>query len=119
MALTGVTGFPDWLSAAGAAAQFAAWVVLSSPLPKMLACTAAATLDAKSRIAIAMAAARDRFPCLGSSTTLAVRRRICFRLATFLDSLGSTPRRRPVSWTGLRLATNGDVLVAGQDTRVS
>jgi hypothetical protein len=87
-ALTGTLGFPEGLGA-GVSAAFvvvhaAACVARSSPLPKMLACTAAATLDAERTIATATAEARDRRSCLGPSTALAVCRRVCFRLATFV-----------------------------------
>jgi hypothetical protein len=103
------TGSPEGLgigpSAVNAAPQIAAWVALSSPLPKMLAWTAAATLEAERTMTIATAAARDRFPCLGSSTMFPVRRCICFRLAAlflFAQALERLTGGRSLR-TGLRL----------------
>jgi hypothetical protein len=96
-------GCGDWLDAAGVAGSLeelgaepaasddvqAAWVAVSSPFPKMLACTAAATLDAERTIARVMAAARDRLPCLASSTAAAIWRSIRLRLATSSFSCSS------------------------------
>jgi hypothetical protein len=83
-ALAVVTVLPERLgvgvAAVFAVTQLAAWVDLSSPLPKMFACTAAAAVVAEKRIATAMPAERDRLPRLGSSARSSYRRLRCFRL---------------------------------------
>jgi hypothetical protein len=71
------------------AAQDAACVLVSSPLPKMLASMAAATLEIEMTIASATARARVSVPSFGSLTKLAGSRRICFRFASFVMRLSS------------------------------